>query len=265
VIVEWNHHLWSQDTETYPYHPDARYAPSTDFGSVAPLEEYEHRLDDLGIDRAVIVQPEPYGDDHSLILDCVARDPDRFRATSLFYPTDPEAPDKLRALVDEHGDLVVATRIHSYDHYMSGFDDEGVRSLWGTAADLGLIVELHLTPPFARGAAELVQRHPETPVVVDHLAEPQDGTAVEYADVLDLAKHDNVFMKLSGLGHFAEDPPLYESARPFTRRVVDAFGPGRMLWGGGTPDIVDAHLPDHPETERERVRGNNAAELVWGE
>ena len=45
-------------------------------------------------------------------------------------------------------------------------------------------------------------------------------------------------MKLSGLGHFAQDAPLYESAKPFTRRVIEAFGPERMVWGSGTPAIV---------------------------
>jgi predicted TIM-barrel fold metal-dependent hydrolase len=40
------------------------------------------------------------------------------------------------------------------------------------------------------------------------------GTGVEFANVLELAKLPNVYMKLSGINHFAEDAPLYESARP---------------------------------------------------
>ena len=88
------------------------------------------------------------------------------------------------------------------------------------------------------------------------------GNAVEYADVLDLAHFDHVYMKLSGLNHFASDAPLYLSARPFTRRVIDAFGPTRMIWGSGSPLIVDAHMPDHTPEERALVKGGNVARLL---
>ena len=57
------------------------------------------------------------------------------------------------------------------------------------------------------------------------------GDAVEFADILALASFPNVYMKLSGLGHFADDAPLYESALPFTSQVIAAFGAvsGRLL------------------------------------
>ena len=35
----------------------------------------------------MFVHPEPYGDDHSLVLDCLPRTaPAKFKATSLFFP-----------------------------------------------------------------------------------------------------------------------------------------------------------------------------------
>ena len=82
--------------------------------------------------------------------------------------------------------------------------------------------------------------------------------------MLDLALFDNVYMKLSGLNHFAQDAPLYESAKPFTRRVIDAFGPERMVWGSGTPGIVDAHMEGHSEADRAKVKGNLARLLIAG-
>ena len=44
-----------------------------------------------------------------------------------------------------------------------------------------------------------------------------------------LARFDNVYMKLSGIDHFANDAPLYESAIPFTRWVADSFGPEPVI------------------------------------
>ena len=103
---------------------------------------------------------------------------------------------------------------------------------------------------------------PGSRVLIDHLAEPHLGTAVEYAHVLALAELPEVYMKLSGLNHFAQDAPLYKSAKPFTHRVVDAFGPDHLVWGSGTPQIVDAHLAHLPEADRAKVKGDNLARLL---
>ena len=105
-------------------------------------------------------------------------------------------------------------------------------------AELGLIVELHIGPDYGAQVAPVIAAHPDTPVLIDHLAEPHMGTAVEYAQVLALAQYDHVYMKLSGLNHFSQDAPLYLETRPFTRTVIDAFGPHRLVWGSGTPAIV---------------------------
>eukprot|EP01044_Picomonas_judraskeda_P001824 COSAG03_NODE_116_length_12390_cov_34.697258_15_plen_97_part_00 len=74
------------------------------------------------------------------------------------------------------------------------------------------------------------------------------GTLAEFAEVMELAKFPNVFMKLSGLNHFATDAdnaPLYESAKPLTKRIIVSDGPnsarqigvlrslGRLGWSGG--------------------------------
>ena len=264
MIIEWNAHMFSSDTERYPFHPRAAYTRDASRWEVDPVEAYTKRLEDEGIDRAVLVHPEPYGDDHRLVLDCVAKNPDRFKATSLFYPKDKDAPSKLTDLVAEHPEIL-ATRFHKHrgkEMYLDSFADSGVRALWEKAAELGLVVELHIGPDHAAGCEDLILAHAETPVLIDHLAEPHKEDAVEYADVLGLARFENVCMKLSGLNHFSNDEPLYENARPFTRRVVEAFGPDQLVWGSGTPGIVEVHMPDHSDSDRAKVLGGNVARLL---
>jgi predicted TIM-barrel fold metal-dependent hydrolase len=263
-VIEWNAHLFSSDTGRYPFHPRAAYTPGAARLSADPLADYLRRLDAEGIDRAVVVHPEPYGDDHRLVLDCLRREPDRLRGTCLFYPDDPQAVAKLRALVRQEP-RVVALRFHAHrgkEQYLDTFADEGVRGQWAAAADLGLIVELHIGPNYAAQAEARIQEFPRVPVLIDHLAEPALGTPVEYADVLALARYRNVYMKLSGLNHFAADAPHYESARRFTRLVVDTFGPGQLVWGSGAPGIVDAHLAHWPAGDRAAVKGGNLARLL---
>lgn len=121
---------------------------------------------------------------------------------------------------------------------------------------------LHIGPNYAAQAEARIREFPDTPVLIDHLAEAKLGTPIEYADVLALADCGNVYMKLSGINHFASDGPLYASAKRFTRLVADAYGPDRMVWGSGTPKIVDEHLAHWSTADREKVKGDTLARLL---
>ncbi|MEO7909290.1 MAG: amidohydrolase family protein, partial [Roseiflexaceae bacterium] len=244
--------------------PAAAYVPSAKDLEDDPLTIYLERMRQLGINRAVLVHPEPYGDDHRLILDCLAREPERLRGVSHFFPKDPDSPRKLAEIVRDEP-RIVAVRLHAHrgkDQYFDSFADAGVRALWRVAAELGLIVELHIGPNYAAQAAEAIAAFPNVPVLIDHMGEPQFGTAVEYAEVLDLARFDNVSMKLSGVSHISDDAPLHLDVRPFVRRIADVFGPNRLCWGGGTPKIIDAHLGHFSAAERAQVKGGNLARLL---
>jgi L-fuconolactonase len=137
-----------------------------------------------------------------------------------------------------------------------------VRALWRAAAELGLVVELHIGPNYAADVAPTIAAFPGVPVLIDHLAEPQMGSAVEYAEVLGLARFDNVFMKISELHHISADAPLYLDVKRFIRLVADAFGPERLVWGSGTPRLVDAQLDHFSAVERANVKGGNLAALL---
>ena len=214
VIVEWNAHLFSRDQQRYLFHSQANYLPDASQLEDDPLAVYLARMQQEGIDCAVLAHPEPYGDDHRLILDSLARKPGRFKGTCLFYPKDPEATRKLREPVQREP-RIVALRIHTHrgkEHYLSSFADPHVEALWRACAELGSIVELHIGPNFAGQAGRQVARCASVPVVSDHLAEPAYGNAAEYTDILDLARFDNVYMNLSGLSHFSDDDPPYLNA-----------------------------------------------------
>mgnify|MGYP001328506517 CR=1 FL=1 len=265
MIIEWNAHMFSSHTDQYPFHNRAAYTPKAEMLSDAPLGEYMARMKEEGIDRAVLVHPEPYGDDHRLALDCVAARPDLFKTTALFYPKDSDAPAKLKELVKENPESLVAFRFHAHEkkrQYLHSFTDSNVRNLWKTAGELGLIIELHIGPDYAAQVAKLAWEFPEFPVLVDHMAEAKYGTPPEYSDVMRLSELENVYMKLSGLNHYADDEPLYESVIPFSRWVADAFGPERMVWGSGTPAIVDIHLAHWSAEDRAKVKGGNLQRLL---
>ena len=112
MIIEWNQHIFHPDSERFPFHERAVYTPKVP-DTDDPLQDYEARMQAEGIDRAVLVHPEPYGDDHRLVLDCLEREPELFLGTTLLYPKDDDAPAKLADLVAQQPKLI-STRFHAH-------------------------------------------------------------------------------------------------------------------------------------------------------
>ncbi len=264
-VIEWNMHMFSSNVAKFPFSPRGTYKPDASRLSADPLVAYQAHMKAFGIDRALFVHPEPYGDDHSLVLDCLARtSPQQFKGTSMFFPKDQDAPAKLAALVKKQP-RICSTRFHLHrnnTHYFTSFAEPGVRALWKKAVDLNLVVELDLGPNYARDAGAAIAAFPGCKVLIDHMCNPKTGMIWEYGDVLDLAKYPNVYMKMSALGYMTNDAPNYESLIPFTRRVIKEFGADRMVWSGDSPHIADVHMKGYSAADIAKVKGGNLQRLL---
>jgi predicted TIM-barrel fold metal-dependent hydrolase len=264
-VIEWDHHMFSSNTARFPFSPRGTYKPEVSRLSADPLADYQAHLKAFGIDRALFVHPEPYGDDHTLVLDCLARtSPKQFKATSMFFPKDDDAPAKLEALVKKEP-RICSTRFHLHrgnTHYFASFAEPGVRALWKKAVDLNLVVELDLGPDYARDAGAAIAAFPGCKVLIDHMCNPKSGMIWENGNVLDLAKYPNVYMKMSELGYMVGDKPDYESLIPFTSRVIKEFGPNRMVWSGDSPHIADVHMKGYSAADIAKVKGGNLQRLL---
>ena len=256
MIIDTHVHVFAEDRSRFPYHKNAPYRPPP-----APIEEYLKKMDEAGIDRAVLVHPEPYQSDHRYVLYCLEQYPERLKGTCLFNPESPESLRALRELVQKQP-RIVALRIHACrpDNIPSLLSAQ-VRMLWQRTCDLGLVVQMHIVPRYARDVEELVKAFPKVTVLIDHLGRPAQGSEEEYKYVLRLAQFDNVYMKLSGVKYISREPFPHQDAKPLVRQIVETFGSERMIWGGGDPAIVDAQLDFLTEGERKQVLGETAAKL----
>jgi L-fuconolactonase len=90
MVIEWSEHLFSFWRDWYPFSPQAPYLPETGSLSRYPVQEYLRSLDERQIDQAIIIQPEPYGDDHRLILYTLALEQIKLKAACSFLPSDPQ-------------------------------------------------------------------------------------------------------------------------------------------------------------------------------
>lgn len=252
----------------FPYHPQAPYRPE----EAATPEYLLACMDGAGVARAIVVHPEPYQDDHRYLEHCLRVGGDRLKGTALIFADRPEAPKRLAELA---GNLnLVATRIHAYaPERQPPWGSRELRELWRTAAELGLAVQLHFEPRYAPGFEPLIREFEQTPVIIDHLGRPFQGTREEHSRVIHWADLPNTWIKLSSLPETTQYP--HRDVVPVVQELARAFGAERMLYGGGFNHRATAEsyraafdraaemLRDFSLTQRDAVLGGNANRLFF--
>ena len=252
----------------FPYHARAPYRPP----EAATPEHLLQCMDEAGVDFAIVVHPEPYQDDHRYLEHCLEVGGDRLKGTCLFFSDRRGSLEGMRPLVERHPGKIVAARVHAYaPDRQPPFGSPQLRNLWKTAADLGLAVQLHFEPRYAPGFEPLIKEFSETTVIIDHLGRPMQGTPQEHEVVVDWASFPNTIMKIAALPN--QDSYPHRDVQPIVRRLTDAFGADRMIYGGGfgagaTGESYRAYrqrvadLLEHlPAADRAKILGGNAVRL----
>ena len=110
----------------------------------------------------------------------------------------------------------------------------GVRAL----GEYGLSFDLCLRHPQLQATIALADACPKVAMVLDHIAKPgiKAGLMQPWADRMrDLARRENVVCKLSGVATEAAADWTQETLRPYMEVALEAFGPGRIMFGGDWP------------------------------
>jgi predicted TIM-barrel fold metal-dependent hydrolase len=116
-------------------------------------------------------------------------------------------------------------------------DDDWWRG-FGRLGRHGLSFDLQCYAPQMAGLAPLIARHPEVPVIVNHLGMPipaeREGMTRWRYGIRALAACPNVSVKLSGLGFIDRNwtAPL---VAPILREVIDVFGTARCMFASDSP------------------------------
>lgn len=107
---------------------------------------------------------------------------------------------------------------------------------------VGLRLDALIQPRHLQAMLALAERHPDLPIVIDHLAKPQMGKGIspdaDWANGMRaLADLPNVWCKLSGM--VTEIGPAWQSTDliPFSALVLEAFGPSRCMFGSDWPVV----------------------------
>ena len=193
-------------------------------------------MDSVGVDGAILVSPfTMYRYDASYAIAVHAAHPGRFALIKPVDPTDPSVADTIAEWAKTKG--AVAIRIMMTRGVSEDAADPGITRVLEAAARHNLPVNLLCWGRLAQ-ASEMAKRNPGTQLVIDHvgLQQPFEPPALEkpFADlpnVLKLAAHDNVVIKISGACTLSREAYPYKDIWDPLARIFDAFGMKRCLWG----------------------------------
>ena len=249
-------------SDKFPYTPGRGYTPPD-----APLESYLTLLDHLGIARGVVVQGNAHGFDNRVLLDALARAPQRLRGVAI---TDTRTtPATLR---DWHRLGMRGLRFHLFPdaakpNYVRGVGLEVFEVFRRTMGGLGWVMQVFCDWRVLQDAAAALRDiSGEMPVIVDHLGMVPASRGVADANfqaLLKLVGDGHVHVKLSAVYRLSAQYPDYADARALHNALVSA-NPQRLMWGTDWPhpsilaDVMpdDGHLLDlfHAWTPDEETR-----------
>jgi L-fuconolactonase len=232
VIVDAQVHAYEADS---PARPWVHQLPNLE-----PLEltgdQMVAAMDAAGVDGAIYVSPWiNYRTDTSYAESVYLAHPDRFR---LVAPIDPNL-DGVAERVAEWSETpgAVGYRFLIFGKKPFEADLPGVAATVTGAARAGMPVNVHCWHHLPR-FDELARTYPDTQFVLDHVGLPQperppapDDPFADLDDVLALARHPNVAIKLTGACTYSHRPFPYDDLWEPIGRIIDAFGVDRTMWG----------------------------------
>lgn len=264
-------HLISDDWETYrprPLRPDLPTPART--SSTVPVEALTAMMDEHGVAAACLVQRgHLYGYDNGYILDSARRFPGRLHPVVMLDPQDPATPDRYREMVRNdyvRGFRMAHTRPWILD--TAWLSSPQAMEVWKVCAELGTPMTLILFTkqlPYLLPLIKIIARQfPDLPIMLDHGGMPFGMTQYEVRLANDAGEEvvmprapdfgvdetiaifedvPNVHFKITEINMERLDA---ENVRPahIVRRMVDSFGPDRLLWGS---DVGQSMLWNYTE------------------
>lgn len=224
LAVDTHAHIFETGLELAPVR---RYAPTYN----ATAEDYLAVLDKHDVARGVLVQPSFLGTNNSYMIAALKRYPARFRGIAV---VDPGIDFASLEAMDAVG--VVGVRLnlgglpvpHLWDKAWQGLFAHLRRLDWQVeiireSADLPFLID----PLLDAGLT----------VVVDHFGRAGAAGTDDHGfqHLLRSARSRRVWVKLSGIYRNWPEIGDLSQAKACTARLLDAFGPERLLWGSDWP------------------------------
>lgn len=228
-IVDPHVHVWKKDPR-YPWAKETAKPPEKDATAEMLLELMRANA----VERTVIIQVIYYRWDNSYLADVLKQYPQYFHGVARVNPEDPAAPDHLSRLVEEQ--KFKGVRLSPG----AGAAGDWIRGplmppLWTRCRQLK--VPMTLLAPVGRmpDCAQLIEKYPDLTVVIDHMADSPLDKPAELEKLIALKRYPKVFVKVSHAWSLSRQSYPYADSQAQIKRLYDAFGPRRLMWGTDWP------------------------------
>ena len=240
MIVDSQVHIWLSGT------PSSRHKQQPKFTAENLLAE----MDQAGVSNAILnavgwdLGPAPDAakdyDINETTIDGARRHPERLAVIRWMSPAQSGLIDLLPRLL---APPVLGTRMMFTGHEASQLKDGTSDWYWPAAEKYRIPTTVRVSGADAIdhiGAG--AERHPNLPLVIDHLGTQHRSSGAKGVDVddaafayqpnlLKLAKFKNVAIKASGATDYSSHPYPHQNIHKYIREIYDHFGPERMFWG----------------------------------
>ena len=235
MIVDTHVHIW----ELPPIAPIGPSAPNFTSKPKAHANA-ELLLEDMDAheqEKTVLVQTSFSTWDNEYVAASAIKYSDRFVSMGLIDPMDDNNAVDAARWMDErkmqgfrfhpqyYSDVDILKRPENYAMFKAIEDRSG-------------IVQIHNRPEHAHQLDYAAAKYPGITWLIDHMMypEPNMGPGWDvYKPVLELAKHDNVMMKISDIHNRSEGEFPFTDMHDVIKMAFEAFGVERCLWGTGYP------------------------------
>ena len=232
--IDAHSHIWTTDLARYPLRAGQ---------GIEVLKPQSFTADELlaiaqplGVGRAVLIQHYPYhGFDNSLLIDAWKQRPDTFRIVGMIDDLLPHADVRMRELLKTG---VTGFRISAREDRKDWLSGPGMELMWKTAAGTRQNICCLINPWELESVGKWCTRYPETPVVIDHFARIGMTGTISESDLqmlCELSKHPLVRVKISAYYALGNKRPPHTELIPMIRRLLDRFGPDRLMWASDSP------------------------------
>jgi predicted TIM-barrel fold metal-dependent hydrolase len=231
-IVDSHVHVWKDDPQ-YPWPKELRQPPKED----ALPSQLIRLMRENHVDRTVIVHVIYYRWDCRYAGDAIKADPIRFGGVCRVDPQAQSAPDDLTRWVRDYGYHGVRLSPYLGPKYEWINDRKQMDRIWSRAANLE--VPMCILCPIQRipDVERVIRRHPDLDVCIDHMAECPIDEPDQFKKLARLARYPRVHVKLSHLWSLSKQAYPYRDTFDRVKRLYDAFGPQRLMWGSDWPAV----------------------------